>query len=227
MTIWEYLSEPHPWFDTANYEPYQIALFLIGALLWVFVYIDVIRDIFKRKLVAIPLVAICLNFGFEVTTSLFFVPDMGNALVAAYWAWMLLDVLIVAAMFRYGWKQIRSQTIRDALVWLLPIGVLGAFSAQYFFIINYDLPMAPLDGYIINLVMSMLFVGLLFGPGVEGQTWRIGWGKFLGTFLISIMFFTKYPDNYFLLTLYVLVALFDIWYIRLLGSPGIRSEVAA
>ena len=77
MTIWEYLKDPHPWFDTTNYEPFQIALFLAGAVLWIVVYIVVIRDIVKLKVVALQLVALCLNFGFEVTTSFFFVPDMG------------------------------------------------------------------------------------------------------------------------------------------------------
>lgn len=227
MTIWEYIKDPHPWFDTTNYEPFQIALFLAGALLWVLVYIVVIRNIVKLKVVAIPLVAICLNFGFEVTTSFFFVPDMGKALVVAYWAWMLLDVFIVYFMFRYGWKQIRVEMIKDALPWLLPVGVLMGLLLQYFFITTYDLPMAPLSGYIISLVMTMLFVGLVFGPGEQGQNLTIGWSKFLGNLLISIMFFTKYPDNYFLLTLYVSVALFDIWYILLINKRRMATEVTA
>ena len=226
MTIWDYLRDPHPWFDTANYEPYQIALFLAGALLWLLVYFDTLRSIIKFKVVAIPLVAICLNFGFEVTTSFFRVPDMGKALVVAYWAWMLVDIFIVYAMFRYGWKQLRTQTIKGALPWLLPAGVLMGLVLQYFFITEYDLPMAPLSGYIISLVMTMLFVSLLFLPGEQGQTRLIGWSKFLGNSLISIMFFTKYPENRFLQTLFVSVAFFDIWYVFLLYKLNIGRRVA-
>ena len=120
MTIWEYLRTPQPWFDTSNYEPYQIALFLTGALLWVLVYFDTIRTIIRNKVVNIPLLAICLNFGFETTTSIFFVPDRGKALVLAYWAWMVLDIFIVYSMFRYGWKQVQVKTVKDALPWLMP-----------------------------------------------------------------------------------------------------------
>ncbi|MDH3463220.1 MAG: hypothetical protein OEM32_06310 [Acidimicrobiia bacterium] len=221
MTIWEYLQEPHPWFDTGNYEPYQIALFLIGALLWVLVYFDTIRTIVKFKVVNIPLVAICLNFGFETTTSFFFVPNMGNALVVAYWAWMVLDVFIVYSMFRYGWKQIRTKTVRDALPWLLPVGVVMGQVLQYFFITSYDLPMAPLSGYIISVEMTILYVSLLFLSGDQGQTRLTGWSKFLGNLLISIMFFTKYPENHFLQSLCVTTAFFDIWYIRLLYKLNI------
>ncbi len=227
MTIWEYLKEPHPWFDTANYEPYQIALFLTGAALWIVVYIVAIRDIIKLKVVAIPMVAIFLNFGFEVTTSFFFVPDMGKTLVVAYWAWMLLDIFIVYAVFRYGWKQITAQTVKAALPWLIPVGVVTGLFLQYFFITTYDLPMAPLSGYIISLVMTMLFVGLLFAPGEQGQSLIIGWSKFLGNLLISIMFFTKYPENYFLLTLYISVALFDVWYIWILQNRRLVREATA
>ncbi|MGI9609990.1 MAG: hypothetical protein ACR2NL_06820 [Acidimicrobiia bacterium] len=224
VTIWEYLQESHPWFDTSNYEWWQIALFLTGALLWVLVYFDTIRAIIKLKVVNIPLLAICLNFGFEVTTSFFFVPDMGKALVAAYWAWMLLDVFIVYYMFRYGWKQIRTKTVRESLVWLLPAGVIMGQVIQYFFITENDLPMAPLSGYIISLEMTILYVALLFAPGEQGQTRLTGWAKFLGNGLISIMFWTKYPDNHFLQSLFVSVAFFDIWYITLLYKLGIGSD---
>lgn len=227
LTIWEYLQDWHPWFDTGNYEPYQIALFLTGALLWVLVYFDTIRTIVKFKVVNIPLLAICLNFGFETTTSIFFVPDMGKALVAAYWAWMLLDVFIVYAMFRYGWKQIRTQTVRDALPWLLPAGVVMGQVLQYFFITTYDLPMAPLSGYIISVEMTILYVALLFLPGNQGQTRLTGWSKFIGNLLISIMFFTKYPENHFLQSLCVTTAFFDIWYIRLLYKLNIGKWVKA
>lgn len=225
MTIWEYIKTPHPWFDTASYEPYQIALFLTGALLWVLVYIDTIRTIVKFKVVNIPILAICLNFGFETTTSLFFVPDMGTVLVIAYWAWMLLDVFIVYNMFKYGWKQVQMKSVKDALPWLLPAGVIMGQVLQYFFITEYDLPMAPLSGYIISLEMTICYLYLLFIPGDQGQTRLSGWSKFIGNALISIMFFTKYPDNHFLQALCVCTAFFDIWYIRLLYKLGIGKWV--
>jgi hypothetical protein len=221
MTIWEYLKTPQPWFDTSNYEPYQIALFLTGALLWVLVYIDTIRTIIRQQVVNIPILAICLNFGFETTTSLFFVPDMGKVLVIAYWAWMVLDIFIVYSMFKYGWKQVRMKSVKDALPWLLPAGVIMGQVLQYFFITEYDLPMAPLSGYIISLEMTICYLYLLFIPGDQGQTRLSGWSKFIGNSLISIMFFTKYPDNHFLQTLCVCTAFFDIWYIRLLYKLGI------
>lgn len=228
MTIFEYLKSPHPWFDTGNYTSWQIALFLIGALLWVVAYIDTIRDITRKKTLNIPLIAICLNFGFEVTTSFTFVPNMGKALVMAYWAWMVLDIFIVISMFRYGFKQIRIQYLLKNLTPFLILGLLTGFLTQFFFIPRYDLPMAPLAGYIINLVMSVCFIYLVFIPDYDGNSLVTAWTKFLGTGLISIMFFTKYPENHFLTSLYVFTAIFDVLYIYLLyKTNSVQREKAA
>ncbi|TAN15888.1 MAG: hypothetical protein EPN37_08875 [Chitinophagaceae bacterium] len=227
MTIFEYFRSPHPWFDTGNYAPYQIVLFLTGALLWVGVYVDTIKSITKKRTLNIPLIAICLNFGFEVTTSFTFVPDMGNVLVMAYWAWMILDIFIVISMFKYGYKQIRINYILKNLTSFLILGLLAGFFTQFFFIHRYDLPMAPLAGYMINLVMSVCFIYLVFIPGYEGNSLVTAWAKFLGTGLISIMFFTKYPDNNFLTSLYVFTAIFDISYIYLLYKVKITLREKA
>lgn len=215
-SIWQYAEHwsEHPWFDTGNYTWWQIALFLTGAVLWIIVYVDTIYHIIKFKTVNIPLIAICLNFGFEVTTSLAFVPNMGKALVLAYWAWMVLDIFIVYNMFKYGYKQIRIEALKPHLTGTLAAGVIMGLTLQYFFITEYDLPMAPLSGYIISLEMTMCYMYMLFIPNFVGNTLLTGWSKFIGNALISIMFQTKYPENYFLTSLYLSTAFFDIWYIR-------------
>jgi len=150
MTIFEYLKTDHPWLDNTRYANYQIALFLSGAILWIFTYIDTIRDITRKKTINIPLIAICFNFGYEVTTSFAFVPNMGKVLVMAYWSWMVLDIFIVYSMFRFGVKQIRIKQIASHITLYLFLGVSAGFLIQFFFIPRYDLPMAPLAGYIIS-----------------------------------------------------------------------------
>lgn len=229
MTIWEYIAEPeHPWFDTSVYTPTQIALFTLGALLWVVVYLITIHSLVKFKELDIPILAVTLNFGCEITTAFFFVPDMGLVLVLAYWAWLVLDVFIVIGLFRYGRKQIANPYIRKHLPRLLAGWIPLLFFVQYFFITRYDLPMAPLDSFMINLVMSAAFIYLVFVPGNSTNSTIIGWCKFLGTGIIGVMFYTKYPDNNALTSLYVGCALLDMYYIYLLSSvkPGIRREYA-
>ena len=216
MTIFEYLTMPHPWLDTSKYTPLQIGMFFVGSLLWLTCYIDTLRDIIKKKTLNIPLMAIVLNFGWEVATCWFFVPDMGKLLVIAYWAWMLVDAFIFYSTFRYGFKQLLNPYFAKRIGAFLILGILISFSSQLTFILGYDLPMAPLSGYLINLVMSISFLYLVFIPGYEGNSLLTAWTKFLGTGIISVMFFTKYPTNNFLTVMYIAVAIFDILYIYLL-----------
>ncbi|MGF1616543.1 MAG: hypothetical protein ACFCU2_01865 [Acidimicrobiia bacterium] len=222
MTIWEYLKDPDPWFNTAAYTPLQIAMFTAGAVLWVVVYLITIRRLVTLRTLSIPFIAVTLNFGTEITTSIFFVPDMGLALVLAYWAWMVLDVLIVIGLFRYGGQQVRSPFLQARFRMLMAVWIPLLFAVQSTLILRYDLPMAPLVSFTINLVMSVAFIGLLFVPGTESPSKLIGWCKFIGTGVIGVMFYTKYPDNNALTSLYVAVALVDVYYVYLLHSTKVE-----
>jgi len=230
VTIWEYIAQPeHPWFDTSVYTPFQMTIFTIGALLWVVVYLITIHSLVRFKELDIPIVAVTLNFGCEITTAFFFVPDMGLALVLAYWAWLVLDLFIVIGLFRYGRKQVANPYLRSHLPSLLTVWMPLVFVIQYFFILRYDVPMAPLNSFMINLVMSAAFIFLVFVPGKSTNSPIIGWCKFLGTGIIGVMFYTKYPDNDVLTSLYVGCALLDVYYIYLLYNvkPGIQRAFAS
>jgi len=216
MTIFEYLKQPHLWLDTNNYSLTQIILFFIGSVLWLVCYADTLLDIKNKKTLNIPLAAIVLNFGWEIAACWFFVPNMGKLLVAAYWAWMCFDIFIFANTFRYGYKQVMNSFFRDRIHFFLGIGIVISFLSQVTYMVQYDLPMAPITGYIINLVMSVSFLYLIIIPGYEGDSYVTGWSKFLGTGIISVMFYTKYPKNHFLIAMYIAVALFDVLYLVLL-----------
>ena len=216
MTIFEYFQSPHPWFNTVDYTVPQIVLFTTGAVLWVAAYINTIYWIVKKQTLDIPAIAITLNFGCEITTAIFFVPNMGNALVLAYWAWLVLDAYIIYSLYHYGYKQMRVDFFKQNFHKFLIAGLVVSFFVQCSFILRYDLPMAPLDSYVINLVMSICFIYMYFIQGYQGNSKLTGWAKFLGTGIISVMFYSKYPDNYFLSSLYIFCALFDIYYLYLL-----------
>lgn len=218
MTIFEYLKEPHPWFDTTNYTVTEIVLFFMGSVSWLVCYADTIYCAIKKQVVNIPVAAVLLNFGWEMATCWFFVPNMGKALVAAYWGWMCFDAFIFISVFRYGNKQMRINYFIKNAHFFVVIGIIFSFVTQALFITQYDLPMAPLSGYIINLIMSLAFLYLLFLPGNEYSSKLTGWTKFLGTGIISIMFFLKYPGNNFLTSMYIAVAFFDILYLYMLHN---------
>jgi hypothetical protein len=223
MTLFEYLAQPeHPWFNTNDYTTTQVTLFTIGALLWCAAYVQTIRMLFciekSKRALDIPIVAVLLNFGCEITTAFFFVPNMGLVLVFAYWAWMLLDIFIFIGLFKYGRDQMVFFELKKNFPLYIFSGFITSFFVQYFFITQYDLPMAPLDSYAINLVMSMAFISLMFVKGYKGNSSFVAWTKFFGTGIISVMFYSKYPENNFLTSLYIFCALFDVVYLYLLYS---------
>lgn len=224
MTIWEYFSEPRPWLNTEFYSTEQIIMFFTGAVFWLICYIDILYGIKKRHILYIPLAAVVLNFGWEIATSIFFVPNMGKLIVIAYFAWMFLDLFIFVNLFRYGIKQVRVEYFRKHLPFFLLLGILISFLVQLTFMLDYDIPMAPVSGYIINLVMSISFLYLLYIPNYYNSK-ITAWAKFLGTGIISVMFYTRYPEDYFLLSMYIAVAIFDVLYIyHVMRRPQVRVE---
>jgi hypothetical protein len=226
-TIWEYLKTPHPWFDTTNYTPWQIALFFTGALLWIVAYVIIIRMAIKKQTVIIPAAAVVCNFGNEVGGAIFWVPDMGKALVLAYWAWMVLDIFIVYNLFKHGYKQFTTPFFRNNFKKLVALGLAGSIPLSCIFMLQYDLPMGVIDAYIVNVVMSVAFLSLLYVPDFPEHSIALAWAKFLGTGVISIMFQTRYPDNYFLSVIYIVVAAFDILFLVLMYRKRRAMAAAA
>lgn len=220
MTIFEYMRESHSWIDLDNYTPWQVIMFSIGAFFWLVCYTDTIYCAIKKKVVNIPVSAVLLNFGWEIATCLFFVPNMGKLLVIGYWGWMIFDSIIFYFLLRYGNKQMRINYFIKKAPFFIMTGIVFSFVIQALFITQYDLPMAPISGYIINLIMSLAFLYLLFLPGNEYASKLTAWTKFLGTGFVSIMFLLKYPANHFLISMYIAVAFFDLLYIYLLYNRG-------
>ena len=216
MNIIEFFQTDQPWFNTVNYTPLEIGIFFSAAMFWVWTYIRAIQIIRAKKTIGIPVIAICLNFGFEVTTSFFFLPNMGKLVVFGYWAWMILDAFIVYNTIRYGDKQVQVPFMKKHFKPFFIGGLIFAFILEFFFIQSHDIPMSPYDAYIINFTMSTCFLYLVFIKGFEGNSFIIAWTKFLGTGWTSVMFWMKYPYDHLLITLFIGTAIMDIFYIVLL-----------
>ncbi|MEO0533117.1 MAG: hypothetical protein AAF215_04540 [Cyanobacteria bacterium P01_A01_bin.123] len=218
-----------PWINLQNYTLTEVILFLIGALLWAYAYIAAVIRNHRYQTLAIPLAAVCLNFGWEVSSVFFFRSgiDMGKLFVLGYALWMGIDAIIVTQMFRYGHTQISAVYVKKHLPVLLTIGLIGSILGHSFFMTEgFDMPMAVISAYLINLAMSIDFCGLAFKPNFHGLSTPIAWAKGIGTGLISICFFLKYPHIHFLTTMYILTALFDGIYLYLLYQvvPTLTSD---
>lgn len=229
MTIFEYIKQPeHPWIDLTKYTLTQVIMFFTGSVLWLVCYIDTLIDIRKKQSINIPVGCVITNYGWEISAALFFVPDMGLLLVIAYWAWMLFDTFIFASTFKYGYKQMMVPFFKKNAHYFIILGILISFSTQATYMVKgFDIPMAPISGDIINLYMSAAFLYLLFIPNYQGNSMVTAWSKFLGTGIINVMFYTKYPDNYFLVAIGISIAILDILYIWLLYRKNHQTLVTS
>lgn len=211
-----------------DYTITQLVFFFLCLSFWLYTYVFVVKDTIKYKFVQIPLFAIFLNFGWEITTTFWAQPDMGDIVYIGYIGWAVVDAVIVILAFMYGRSQLNHKIMKDNFYLIMVFGLTGGFISMFFFIRQYDLPGAPLTGFILNVEMSILFVLMALNHDIQLLSRHVAWGKFLGTSGASVTFFLKYPENNFLITLYILIFIFDVFYIFLLyNSKVVKSKSLA
>lgn len=197
-----------------DYTLTEVLLFGVGCLCWVVVYLIVIRNIRKHKFVEIPAIAICANFAWESLWSWVYTTNMGELFEWGYAVWFVLDVYIIYSLFRYGHKQIINDQLRETFVPYTIFTIVCWFAALYFFIPEYGNPMGATSGYILNVMMSALYIMLFLNrDSTEGFSFAVGIFKGLGTALITVFCFLRWSDNHFLLVLCVATFVLDLLYV--------------
>jgi hypothetical protein len=162
-------------------QPY-ILIGLLGAVFWAVAYVLAIRAGFRERTYALPAAAICLNFGWEILTSFVF-PNPFLPWRVLEVAWLLLDVVIVWQMFRFGPSEQAdpelARRFRRYAVGAIVLGLVG----QYAFVAQYQDALGFVTGFAINLSMSALFLFFYFARRHSGRglSKGIAWSKMLGT----------------------------------------------
>lgn len=199
-----------------DYTPTEHILFVSGCIAWVIIYINVIRRIQTLKYIEIPILAVCANISWEFIWSFLFQTNMGELYVWGYRLWFFLDCYIVYGLFRYGSKQLVNDTFHKHFKFIVAAMIACWAFMLYFYIKNYDYPLSHMgaySGYIINWMMSFLFI-LLF-TRTENKTlfsYTNNWLKFLGNLSISIFCFLKFND-WFLFAVIIVNTLLDVIYL--------------
>jgi hypothetical protein len=224
MPPFSYKIDNQPWFNTTDYTVPQLILFAIAALYWVWVYIVVIKDIKKYSFVAIPVLAVCANFAWELLWSFKFTTNMGKAFEWGYRAWFLLDVYIFYSLFKYGKIQFRNIVLNKnftpivVFTFLSWVAFIHAFTTQY-----YD-PIGASSAYFVNVHMSAIYILLILQfPGQPSLSVSTAVHKMLGTALTSVFCFWVFPNQYVMLTLSVVTFILDCVYIYLVKKKNLPA----
>jgi hypothetical protein len=196
-------------------------LYLGGFLLWGVAYAILVVRIPRHRFVEIPFFAVCGNVTWEFLWGFVFEVEMlGETLQWFYRLGCVLDLFILAWVFRFGAQQVSLPALRRSFPLLL-VGSLAGWTAFYwtFRAEGYDLPLGSNSAYLINVVMSVLYIGLVLRVrDVSVFSTDLGWLKGLGTGMVTGFVFLAYPENTFVQTLGVLTALLDATYLVVLRA---------
>ena len=220
----------HPTFlghltDPANpYAPFNWynAFGAAGCALWIVAYILFIRQGWKDRTYGVPMAAICLNITWEAVTF------TGPAPVPLWkWiegAWLFIDVIILWQLWIHG----KSTMLRPSLQRYHHLVIVGMLALATGFHLTWrtfwDDELLFVNAFIINLIMSVLFISLaLARPTLSGLTIPGAWCKFLGTILTGVQCLVFLPKVMhereswaFLWYLVVAIAICDALYLFVL-----------
>ncbi len=205
-------------FNLKEYTAPQLWLYASGAYLWVVAYLIYVRNGFKYGVVEMPAFAAAGNLGWEFCWAFLFVTDLGPLCVVAHKAWFLIDVIIFVQLLRYGAKQTEIPLLRR---WWVPVCVFlavasgalyGAFVKQ-----GLDVGSTIQSAYICQLPISFLYIPLMLRQKtLRGYSTWAAWARTIGTAVIGVFAFLRYPHLPFLLSMVVIASVVDILYIALL-----------
>jgi hypothetical protein len=179
-----------------------LALIALGGVLWLIAYLAAIRTAHRDRVTTIPLTAVCLNITWEVVHSVVYPPPRTIDLWTNL-AWLALDLVILAQVFRYGRSRESVATIQRhfpaVILGILALSFLGHLTFHRHVTANSIFPdeSGAIPAYLINLVMSVLFVSLYFQrPDGAGLSRTVAWFKFLGSACYGVgntMVLTRLP----------------------------------
>jgi hypothetical protein len=196
-------------------DTHVLALTLTSGISWTVVYLDLINRGLRDKTYGMPLFALALNISWEFIFG-FLVGDGFSIQRIVNLTWFALDAIIVVTYFGFGRREFPS-TVRQ---WFLPWSVSAfvvAFVILYFTNLEFpDFWGARYSAFTQNLIMSILFIGMLVGRnGVRGQSMTIAIFKWLGTLAPTIQIYAQTGSN-LILMLGIAIFVYDVIYIAML-----------
>lgn len=185
----------------------------IGGIFWVITYIEIIRCGLRDKTCSMPLIAIGLNFSWELIFLLNNGWDSSRLLVIINLIWIILDVAIGYLHFKYNKKDFPKPKYFFSYSVLL---LITGFVFEYAFHLEYvnKIPASSCASFFQNALMSILFFKQRFLDNkLKGQSLILAFSKMLGTFFMVIAKSAFLQINAFIFAIGIICYTFDILYI--------------
>lgn len=226
-----------PLYQLETGEPFDMSSWYnwvggVGALCWLIAYVITIVTCQREKTYGVPLLAICLNFTWELMDS-FFLPDPIWLWKVIDRSWLLVDIAILSQLLRFGRQFQGALLVRRYFLPLVLTTLLLAFVGQYSWVTTLHDTLGIILAFVINLIMSGLFLSFYFERRETGAglSLPVAWLKMLGTLLSSVQCTfllpiihpttastTAFPTYAFFYFLFAACFILDCAYIALLYS---------
>jgi len=215
------------WFNTAQYPVPLLILFGVGCFGWVVAYVAIVRNALHSQFLEIPAGAVVANIAWEFVWGFLYPNELGRFFSWGYRIWFFFDLGIVYMLFRFGERQVELPELKAVFRPACLFGIAAWAVGIYFFVgEGYDTGYGAISGYILNTMMSALYVVIILRHGqLYDFSLVVAWSKMLGTALLTVFNFIVQPHNPYLLLLCMLTLALDLLYIGLFYA--IRSGRAA
>jgi hypothetical protein len=208
----------------------SILLPAISGISWTVVYVSAIRLGFKDQTYAIPVIALSLNYAWEVIYGIGGIVIVRNFQSIINLIWAILDSVIVYSYFRFGRSEFPPFITRQFFITGSIFIFAAGFAVQAAFISQFRYMAPVFTAFLQNTLMSGLFIAMFISrEGIRGQSMVIAVCKWIGTLAPTIMFgiITFTP---FVLILGCVCCVLDLAYIVLIAlaqrSGGTFFQVA-
>jgi hypothetical protein len=139
--------------------------------------------------------------------------------------WFGLNLINLCQFLAYGRDENRSPVMRRYFRWIVGSVLVASFAGQRAFIRQEADRNGTHIAWMINLVMSVLFLHLFFSrPDMRGLSYGAAWAKMFGSALMAPLPLKPNVANGFRFFLVVTVFLADCSYIALLAAQRHRPE---
>lgn len=194
----------------------------ICGLGWIIAYIEALRVGLRDRSYGIPFLTLALNFTWEIyyTYQGYLVFGYHVSTIANFF-WVLLDIGILYTYFKYGPAEVRyakQRFIAQGFAFVALCFLIQHLAFLWLGIVNGALYV----GYMINFLMSFLFIRMYFRrKDLRGQSLLIAIPKCIGTFSTTLLFGligskTAGGTHLIVLIMGLIIVFTDLTYITLL-----------
>ncbi|GAA4838295.1 hypothetical protein [Algivirga pacifica] len=204
------------WINLTDYTVTQQVLFFADAIFWAVTYLLVIYYARKYKFFGIPVEAAVANIAWELMFSFFFTTELGDLFVWGIRLWLFTDVVMIYFHFKYGAKQVRVPLIKQFFHLASIIGFVFWCWIIYGFATEYGDPIGAGTGYILNIIMSTLFIFLFLAhPEQKALNFPIAFWKGFGTVFVGIGIYLGDTPSPFVIAVASITFMLDLFYMGL------------